>query len=403
MVQQWLREYRLPGHLSIRDRVRLRQLRFRALQDWGVPTIVALLPLLLQIALILFLAGLCNLLFTLGRTVAITFAAFVGIAMSIYFALVIFPILFRRCPYRNPLSHGALSFFGLLAATTYGAILTEAWLFYMGAYLYVTLAFKALGQFNAPLRHLHDLRQSLIYQMEWVASLGHSFISDRDLWSKRDVSRLSKEADVLRLDCDALACAPSFVSKSKSSSLDHCLQDLPQSVRIECVMTWVSEMLHVYLGDLDVGRSNLKSSIALIFPLLPQTSGSLPILPLIPEFKSVFDSPAILDNMFATRFKGHLLDVLPTRFPPDESGSRYAYSALILLFKLARNGAMADIDSRRAFVRRLVQIVAVQASEHFDNRWACVPSICLYDLVQMHGQHFSESGNVVCFFSLYVR
>lgn len=183
MVQQWLREYRLPGHLSIRDRVRLRQLRFRALQDWRVPTIVALLPLLLQIALILFLAGLCYLLFTLDRTVAIAFVTFVGVAMSIYFALVVLPILFRHCPYRNPLSHGALLFFGILAVATYGAILTQAWSIYIAIYVYATLTFKALGQSNAPLHFLHDLRQSLIYQMERVASLAHSFISNRDLWS----------------------------------------------------------------------------------------------------------------------------------------------------------------------------------------------------------------------------
>ncbi|KAI0347432.1 hypothetical protein BDW22DRAFT_1351870, partial [Trametopsis cervina] len=70
MVQQWLREYRLPGHLAIRERIRLRQYRYQGLLDWGVPEIVSVLPVLLQVALILFLAGLCQLLASLDETVA---------------------------------------------------------------------------------------------------------------------------------------------------------------------------------------------------------------------------------------------------------------------------------------------------------------------------------------------
>ncbi|KAI0825737.1 hypothetical protein BC629DRAFT_1268262, partial [Irpex lacteus] len=102
MVQQWLREYRVPGYLTPRERVRLRQYRYEGLLDWKVPQIVSILPVLLQIALILFLSGLCDLLFSLDQTVARVFIAFVGVALAAYSAFVVLPIAFRRCPYKNP-------------------------------------------------------------------------------------------------------------------------------------------------------------------------------------------------------------------------------------------------------------------------------------------------------------
>ncbi|KAI0770758.1 hypothetical protein BC629DRAFT_1269774, partial [Irpex lacteus] len=67
VVLQWLREYRVPGYLTMRDRVRLRQLRYQGLIKWGVPQIVSILPVLLQVALILFLTGLCDLLESLNK------------------------------------------------------------------------------------------------------------------------------------------------------------------------------------------------------------------------------------------------------------------------------------------------------------------------------------------------
>ncbi|KAI0698597.1 hypothetical protein BC835DRAFT_1237417, partial [Cytidiella melzeri] len=102
MVQSWLKEFRLPGHLATRERIMLRQYRYQGLLDWGVPQIVSILPVLVQVALVLFLAGLCYLLFSLNTAVAKAFIAFVGVALSAYFAFTVLPILSRRCPYKNP-------------------------------------------------------------------------------------------------------------------------------------------------------------------------------------------------------------------------------------------------------------------------------------------------------------
>lgn len=71
MVKQWLSEYRsgIPPNTS-RETVRLRQHRFNHLIKWRVGDIVTAIPILLQLALALFLAGLVMLLRMLHPTVA---------------------------------------------------------------------------------------------------------------------------------------------------------------------------------------------------------------------------------------------------------------------------------------------------------------------------------------------
>ncbi|KZV90718.1 hypothetical protein EXIGLDRAFT_648927, partial [Exidia glandulosa HHB12029] len=73
LVKQWLDEYKArtrassqnPKHWS-----RRRAFYFRAIDSWGVPVIISLLPLLLHAALFLFFAGMVVLLWSLNRAVA---------------------------------------------------------------------------------------------------------------------------------------------------------------------------------------------------------------------------------------------------------------------------------------------------------------------------------------------
>ncbi|KAL0063374.1 hypothetical protein AAF712_009769 [Marasmius tenuissimus] len=65
LCKQWLREHRRHTHTRTpSDALALRRLRTQSLEKWHVPTILASLPILLEIALFLFLAGLLELLRT---------------------------------------------------------------------------------------------------------------------------------------------------------------------------------------------------------------------------------------------------------------------------------------------------------------------------------------------------
>ncbi|CDO69116.1 hypothetical protein BN946_scf185042.g18 [Trametes cinnabarina] len=101
MVKQWLHETELGLSGTSRDIARLRQYRLDSLQKWRVGDIVAILPVLLQIASALFLAGLIILLWTLHPVVASIASALVAV-FTIFVLFTIFaPALSEDCAYRS--------------------------------------------------------------------------------------------------------------------------------------------------------------------------------------------------------------------------------------------------------------------------------------------------------------
>ncbi|KAJ3559508.1 hypothetical protein NM688_g310 [Phlebia brevispora] len=107
-VQQWLRQLRLPIDIPARLAVELWQLRYQGLQQWQVPGFITLLPLLLQIAVVLFLAGLFIVLRSMNATVTIAFGAVAVIALGVFLVSTIIPLINPSCPYKSPLAPTAL-------------------------------------------------------------------------------------------------------------------------------------------------------------------------------------------------------------------------------------------------------------------------------------------------------
>ena len=101
-VQQWLRRVPLPPHLSIREAVRLWRLRHFGLVAWKVPTIVSLLPVLVQISVVLFLVGLYFLLETLNETTARVLLVLGSSSLGLWLIMAVLPLLFITCPYKSP-------------------------------------------------------------------------------------------------------------------------------------------------------------------------------------------------------------------------------------------------------------------------------------------------------------
>ncbi|KAI4294092.1 hypothetical protein K525DRAFT_291389 [Schizophyllum commune Loenen D] len=114
----WLHYHSLPKG-SPRDRAHLRHYRFRSLERWKVPAIVGLLPGLLTIALLLFLAGLVV-------HVAPTDSAIFGITLSLtatalilYAITITLPIFIAHCAYKTPMSDYIAFFAQGLKQTVY--------------------------------------------------------------------------------------------------------------------------------------------------------------------------------------------------------------------------------------------------------------------------------------------
>lgn len=62
LVLKWFQEYLAQGSDEVRENTRIRQFRFDRLKSWRVDILMSLLPLLLQMSLVLFFAGLIVLL-----------------------------------------------------------------------------------------------------------------------------------------------------------------------------------------------------------------------------------------------------------------------------------------------------------------------------------------------------
>ncbi|KAF8802718.1 hypothetical protein BYT27DRAFT_7260829 [Phlegmacium glaucopus] len=115
LCMQWLREFQRDTARSHKDAIAMRQMRFEGLLIWKVPYMLSLLPLGLQSALLLFFAGLLELLWARNRTVAIVISVAIGIVCLFLVATTILPALqslltvdphlrVGQCPYKSPQS-----------------------------------------------------------------------------------------------------------------------------------------------------------------------------------------------------------------------------------------------------------------------------------------------------------
>ncbi|PPQ73632.1 hypothetical protein CVT26_010623 [Gymnopilus dilepis] len=117
---QWLTEHeRYPSALSSQEKFALFHMRAEGLRTWCVPQIFAILPLLLQLSLVLFFAGLIG--FLLLSSLAVAIPVITIIVISLLFLLVTtvvpalqmfafcLPLGYRKeappqCPYKSPQS-----------------------------------------------------------------------------------------------------------------------------------------------------------------------------------------------------------------------------------------------------------------------------------------------------------
>lgn len=102
MVKQWLNEYNSGVSETSRPASRVRQYRLNNLQAWHVEDVIGTIPILLQLALALFLAGLLILLWTLHYTVAAVASTLVGLLAVFTLVTTLLPLFDHRCSYLTP-------------------------------------------------------------------------------------------------------------------------------------------------------------------------------------------------------------------------------------------------------------------------------------------------------------
>jgi WD40 repeat protein len=103
-VKQWLNTYSNWNDIADpRKAVLVHGMYSRGLKMWHVPGILATLPLLLQLALLFFVAGLVSYLWTVDLVVAGFLSVLVVAGLAVAVVAIILPIFFESCSYKSPL------------------------------------------------------------------------------------------------------------------------------------------------------------------------------------------------------------------------------------------------------------------------------------------------------------
>lgn len=104
MAKQWVREYKQwnSSLASPRENILVRQIRVEAWDKSNITVILAGIPILLELAMILFLAGVDQLLWTLDNVVAMTVTACISAFLALFSILTILPLVRRQSPYKSP-------------------------------------------------------------------------------------------------------------------------------------------------------------------------------------------------------------------------------------------------------------------------------------------------------------
>lgn len=180
------------GNLHLpKEALALSQLRDESLRKWGIPQLLCSLPVMLQMSLLLFFAGILDLLWTLDHVVAIVVSVAVFVVALFVTATTVLPayslLVFsiqknfkehtQPCPYKSP----------------------QAWSMYKFALLIIRKCFKV------KIKHYHD-------------------------WSRSDLDilRSSSESTNLRVNLSLQWAARAFSNTVHSAiHIFQCIQTLP--------------------------------------------------------------------------------------------------------------------------------------------------------------------------------
>ncbi|KAK7037837.1 hypothetical protein VNI00_010798 [Paramarasmius palmivorus] len=169
LCKQWIREYqREPPTNTPGEALALRQLRRDSFEKWGVPNFLSALPILLETALLLFFAGILDLLWGLHRIPFIVSLIAIGLSAGLYFITTLLPTVTIPKDFRTDIFSGNFERLSYQFVCPYKS--PQAWMLYR----FVCKVLRPLSEFwTLPVddKPVHALR----YHIESPASDWSSF------------------------------------------------------------------------------------------------------------------------------------------------------------------------------------------------------------------------------------
>ncbi|GJE95062.1 hypothetical protein PsYK624_112410 [Phanerochaete sordida] len=364
-AQQWLRALPLPRHIPLNDSVRLWQSRRTHFIGFQVPNIIIMLPVLLQVAVILFLVGLYYLLQSLNHPITTAFAVVAGIPFFLYGLSLFGPLLFPSNPFKSPvvpvamfIVNWGIMILGMLGLTLILVpFLIVAGLLTLWAtrvkrdreyYYTVTLYIRRGVDWCLTLAQKHSRLMSSI------------FMRDQDFWTAREVRALAREdKDTAAEECGAaLALAPCAVPRHELVRLRACLRALPPRQRMNVVLSWATLYSGNY-SETDFDQAN---------EWAPVNVGLL----------------RGVDGAFARAFAPCLVAALPRDWAACDwvADCANTTSVLVLLARIVCTG-LGDAELNRTVTRTLLEVVPCQRPEDIKSSGSGenfrFPAVCLFD------------------------
>ncbi|KIY47158.1 hypothetical protein FISHEDRAFT_17009, partial [Fistulina hepatica ATCC 64428] len=103
LCKQWIHHFLQSSGRTGEDALAIRQLRFEGVIAWHVDNIVSSVPLLLQVALIFFLVGLIDLLWSIKLVLAGIVSAVISVVLGFYIFTTVAPSLqMQLLPFITP-------------------------------------------------------------------------------------------------------------------------------------------------------------------------------------------------------------------------------------------------------------------------------------------------------------
>ncbi|EKM54886.1 uncharacterized protein PHACADRAFT_59553, partial [Phanerochaete carnosa HHB-10118-sp] len=104
LAKQWIREYlQWDSQTSAsRENVLVREIRAEAWKEWYTTSIISAVPVLLEVAIILFTCGMAVFVWTLDLVVAVVVTICVGLFLLLIATLTLLPAICKHCPYKSP-------------------------------------------------------------------------------------------------------------------------------------------------------------------------------------------------------------------------------------------------------------------------------------------------------------
>ncbi|CCM05804.1 uncharacterized protein FIBRA_08038 [Fibroporia radiculosa] len=168
-LRQWLNQHAMRDWATPRQSVLVWCIRHKGFNQWHVEGIVALVPILLHFALILFLAGLVALLWSWNRTIFGVVMALAGLTLLFTIYTTLMPAIFlENCPYKSP---QALLMVGLTTVVSRVLFPILCLIPYLGG--------KIFSRTISPIRTTWAA-----YQLDWIRP--YEFVSDSSLLVSAD-------------------------------------------------------------------------------------------------------------------------------------------------------------------------------------------------------------------------